>query len=298
MSLTLEAPPQLHARPSTAPVEERSVVRPVMRPVVRPVVRGVSIYADLTCPWSYLASRRLALLEADGLEVDWWMVEHDRSRPGSRVDQVERVEHLQRDLDRVSGRLLPGEDLPHSPAGFVPFTQPAVSGYAEAYLAGVAPKVRRLLFEAFWLHGVDLGDARLVRSLLADAVRAGDSRSELVRDWGYAVDVTGAPVSSEAWRLLRTWRTGWSRAGDGVPLLQVGDQWRYGVAAIEWLGSELVRRGIDPGSGVRAPASGAPSPGGADIVDLSWATQHGNRWMRTRREAHSPESFDRLRRWV
>lgn len=306
MTLTLEAPARPVPQPfPTAPAAESATTR-------------ISLYGDLTCPWSYLASRRAGFLEAHGVEVDWWMVEHDRPVPGRRVDQDTRLEGTRRDLDRVTRRLLPGEHLPHALAGFVPYTKPAVSGYAEAYLAGVGPRVRRLLFDASWMHAVDLGDAQLVRTLLVDAVRSGSSASELLRDWGYAVDVTGAPVTTDAWRLVRQWRAGWSRGGEIVPVLVLeGGRRLDGAAAVEWLGAELVRREIDLDTGPalvdRTDADGAStgSPpldaAGArmargprtptDLADLSWATQHGNRWMQERREAHAPDLFSR-RPWI
>lgn len=275
----------------------RRLPRPRTTGRPRPVAR-IALFGDLTCPWSYLASRRAALLEADGVEVDWWMVEHDRPAPGRPANAADRLAVTRRDLEHVTRRLLPGERLPHALAGFVPYTRPAVSGYAEAFVAGVAPRVRRLLFDAFWMHGVDLGDARLVRTLLVDAVRSGASPSELVRDWGYAVDVTGAPVSSDAWWLVRRWREDWSRGGEVVPALVLeGTRRVLGVAAVEWLGAEVVRRGLDP-DGAALYRDATPEPHPRDLVDRYFASEHGNRWMRARRDALAPELFPRLRPWI
>jgi hypothetical protein len=289
MTITLDAPVR------------QPLPHPVAPPPSKPGTARIALYGDLTCPWSYLASRRAALLEADGVEVDWGMVEHDRPVPGRRIDPEARLKATRRDLDRVSRRLLPGEPLPHALAGFVPYTRPAVSGYAEAFLAGVGPTVRRLLFDAFWIHAVDLGDARLVRTLLVDAVRSGSPTSELLRDWGYAVDVTGAPITAEAWRLVGRWREGWARSGEIVPVLVLDGGHRLdGAAAVEWLGAELVRRDVDLDPLLPAYAADAEPTRDRphDLVDLSWATQHGNRWMQTRRDAHAPELFSRLRPWI
>jgi hypothetical protein len=273
----------------------------VASPPTAPRTARFALYGDLTCPWSYLASRRAALLEADGVEVDWRMVEHDRPVPGRPVDLGARLEATRRDLDRVSRRLLPGEHLPHALAGFVPYTKPAVSGYAEAYLAGAGSSARRLLFDAFWMHAVDLGDARLVRTLLVDVVRSASPSSDLLRDWGYSVDVTGAPVTADAWRLVRRWREGWSRGGEVVPVLVLDSGRRLdGSAAVEWLGAELVRRDVDLDQPLPAYSGGRKRSrtGEQDLVDLSWATQHGNRWMQERRTARAPDLLSRLRPWI
>lgn len=259
----------------------------------------ITLIGDLTCPWSYLASRRATLLEVDGVEVRWAMVEHDRRRPGRAGVEAERLARTRRDLDHVTRRLLPGERLPTALAGFVPYTRPAVSGYAEGHLAGVGPRVRRLLFDAFWMHGVDLGDARVVRTLLVDAVRSGGSPSELVRDWGYAVDVTGAPVSTDAWRLLQRWRDEWSRGGQVVPALVVDGRHRMdGVEAVEWLGAEVVRRGLDPDGAALYRVAGPTPARRHDLVDRFWASEHGNRWMQERRDALAAPLLERLRPWV
>lgn len=269
-------------------------------------VSPITLVGDLTCPWSYLASRRATLLEADGVEVGWAMVEHERRvprrSPADATVEAERLARTRRDLEHVTRRLLPGERLPTALAGFVPYTRPAVSGYAEAELAGVGRPVRRLLFDAFWMHGVDVGDARLVRTLLVDAVRSSGSPCELVREWGYAVDVTGAPVSTAAWRLLQRWRDEWSRAGHVVPALVVdGGRRMSGVEAVEWLGAEVVRRGLEPdGAALYRTAAPAPParPDQRDLADRLWASEHGNRWMQERRAALAAPLLERLRPWV
>ena len=285
MTATLEAPTGQQTLPRAA------------TPTRPEEVGHVSLYGDLTCPWSYLASRRAALLETDGVTVEWRMVEHERPTPGRGPGAGVRLELARRDLERVTKRLLPGEELPHDLGRFVPYTKPAVSGYAEAYLAGVGPQARRLLFEAFWLRGVDVGNARVVRALLADTIRNGSPSSDLLREWGYAVDVTGAPVTADAWRLVREWRSGWSSGGEIVPVLVFDNGRRMnGVEAVEWLGAEVVRRGIDPGRPDRR-RNGRTSPK-RDLADLSWASQHGNRWMQARRDANAAELFSRLRPWI
>lgn len=245
----------------------------------------VVLYGDLNCPWSYLASRRARALQAAGLEVELRAVEHDPWRPGQGGS---RFDDLHEEMDRVCAELLPGEELPYSLAGFVPRTQAAVSAYAEAYAAGVAPLVGDLLFEAFWLHGLNIGDAKVVRTLLVDAIRSGSSPSEPLRDWGYAVDVTGGPVSTAAWRLIRRWDAEWHTGNNQVvPVVRSSAETVVGVDAVRWLGDQLRDRVGDRvgDAGLDAGHDRPASRPAAEVAPLSWVSQHGNRWLRAYRHA-------------
>lgn len=246
----------------------------------------IVVYGDFNCPWSYLASRRAAVLAADGVEVDWRAVEHEPWRPRRFSDSSVRFACVREEMDRVLALLLPDEQLPYALAGFVPYTQASVSAYAEAYGAGVASKVRHLLFEAFWTHGLDLGDANVLRTLLVDAIRSGDSPSEMLRDWGYAVDVTGGPVTTTAWRLVRAWAAEWRDTGkEVVPvLLPAGGEPVFGVDAVEWLGAELLSRGLDPNPAPAMPSRPAPR---RDLPPLTWVSEFGGPWVRDYQRAHA-----------
>ncbi|GAB3440913.1 hypothetical protein GCM10027517_16100 [Phycicoccus ginsengisoli] len=224
------------------------------------------LYADFSCPWSYLAHRRLELL---GAPFELRAVEHDpwQARP-SRTREDE-FSCLREELDRLSWFLLPGEELPHLLRGFVPHTRAAVSGYAECYGAGVADLAAPLLFDGFWRHGLDLSDPVVVRLLLADAVESGTSPSDPLRRWGHCVDVTGGPMTSLAWRLVGAWRREWSGFDkEVVPLLVLGDgEVRHGVDAVEHLGRAVMAAGIDPATeptrrepGPRPPLDGYGRP--------------------------------------
>lgn len=212
----------------------------------------LTVYGDFTCPWSYLSWRRSELLREDGMEVDWRTVEHDPWHHQDEEETVKRQQTTHAALAKVETHLLPGEHLPHSFTGHVPFTGAATAAYAEAVVAGVAPEARRILFTAFWLEGADLNNARVVRDLLAGLLRGRPSRSELVHLWGYAVDVTGGPVTTDAWRLVRDWRAEWQELGEEVvPALSLdSSSWLHGEEVVERLGRELVSRGLD----VRAAA--------------------------------------------
>lgn len=268
-------------------VREKQAVRPER---TGPAIRHLVLYGDFNCPWSYLASQRATLLEDCGVTVDWRAVEHAPWIPRRFSDSSVRFQELREELAAVEEHLLPDEQLPHALSGFLPHTKAAVSGYAEAYGAGVADAVRQLLFEAFWLHGADLGDARLVRTLLVDAIRSGTTASGALHDWGYAVDVTGGPVTTTAWRLIRDWRRAWAEEGQGtVPVLYVdGGGPLHGVAAVDRLGEELLRCGADLS---RGPAARRAAARRTDPTPLSWVTQHGNRWLRAYQATHEAPAF-------
>src|SRR4051794_9779857 len=124
------------------------------------LARRVVLYGDFNCPWSYLASRRAALLAAVGVVIDWRAVEHDPPHRGTpshastrtpatqladiddRQDETPaapaRLGPLLDDMQQVLTLLLPGEELPYALAGFAPHTGAAVTAYAEAYRSGAA----------------------------------------------------------------------------------------------------------------------------------------------------------------
>lgn len=217
--------------------------------------RRIIAYGDFTCPWSYLTWRRTEVLRRAGVQVDWRSIEHDCWHTLRPIDVTDRFAGLRAELPTVEKHLLPGEVLPRTLAGFVPFTAAATNGYAEAYVARVAAPARRLLFEAFWRRGVDLNDAKVVRTLLVDELRQGTSPSELVSIWGYAVDVTGGPITHAGWQAVRDWRTAWRHTADGdpsvagvVPVVVIdGEDPVHGVAAVDRVGRLVADAHLDPG---------------------------------------------------
>jgi hypothetical protein len=220
------------------------------------------LYGDFSCPWSYLSYRRLALLRTAGEEFELRAVQHDPARPGRPDLRSKAFEHLHQEMGRVVAQLLPGEELPYELRGFVPHTKAAVSGYAEAYGAGVPDVAAPLLFEAFWRNGLDVDDPRCVRTLLVDAIRGGGSPSDPLRRWGHAVDVTGGPMTTLAWRVVRAWRHQWqSLDKEVVPVLLLPDgTLRYGVDAVECLGRRVAASGIDPATQLSWPDPRPPAP--------------------------------------
>lgn len=119
------------------------------------------VYADFSSPLCYVASSRSDALRAAGIDVDWRAVERAPSLPvtGRRLDNTSRAE-LDAELAETVDMLLPDERLDWTMPDLIPKTEAAVAGYAEAYGAGVADDVRRLLFRAYWRRNVDIGDPR------------------------------------------------------------------------------------------------------------------------------------------
>lgn len=241
-------------------------------------VDPVIVYGDFNCPWSYLAFRRAAVLAAAGAVIDWRAVEHAPWLRTRTADGSLRVAALQEEIERVLSLLLPGEEYPYDLAGFVPTTKAAVAAYAEATAAGVPDVVRRVLFEGFWMHGIDIGNARLLRALLADELRGSESPCEAVRDWGYSVDVTGGHLSNTAWRSTRAWDQAWSATGkEVVPALVLpGQRVLHGVDAVEWLGQEIVHRGLELGL---PPSPGEDPPDCRELPSLMWVSENGGSWL-------------------
>jgi hypothetical protein len=209
-----------------------------------------------------LDGRHPTVAEGAGEEFELRAVQHDPARPGRPDLRSKAFEHLHQEMGRVVAQLLPGEELPYELRGFVPHTKAAVSGYAEAYGAGVPDVAAPLLFEAFWRNGLDVDDPRCVRTLLVDAIRGGGSPSDPLRRWGHAVDVTGGPMTTLAWRVVRAWRHQWqSLDKEVVPVLLLPDgTLRYGVDAVECLGRRVAASGIDPATQLSWPDPRPPAP--------------------------------------
>lgn len=223
----------------------RQTTSPTTRPSSRRTARQLVLYGDFTCPWSYLASRRADALAATGLRVDWRAV---RTPAHDAWTGTDRFPVVRRELDLVSAGLLVDERLPYALAGFVPETAAAaVTGYAEAYAAGAAALVRHLLFDAFWAHGCDVGDAHVVHTLVVDAIRSGSPPGHPRADWGYVI-AGDSPVAPAPRHLVERWARGWRATGLGaLPVLVVDDEAPLsGAAAVARLADELLRRTSDP----------------------------------------------------
>lgn len=235
-------------------------------------------YADFGCPWCYVASRRVDALAAAGVEVDWRAVEADPRLPvsGRRLDPDERIA-VKQELSTVAALLLPGEELPWALPSLVPKTEAAVSGYAEAYGAGVGADVRRLLFTAYWVDGVNIGDPEVLRTRLAGPILRGHSTAHPLCESGYAVSVSRGPITTSAWRRIRTWRDEWTRLGTGaVPtLVEDGEAPVTGEAALRRLEKEIIRVGAEVSLDLPDPAR---YPAVRVRPSKEWVSRVGGLW--------------------
>lgn len=198
---------------------------------------SVVVYGDFNCPFSYLASRRVDVLVKAGLDVEWRAVQHAPGLPvtGQRLDAAGQAE-MNAEVGVVRQLLLPDEELAVGALSLLPRTEAAVSAYAEAVGAGVGDEVRRLLFDAYWLRGVDIGSPEVLRTLLANAMRSGHSASFTVRESGYAVSTNRGPITLAAYRRICAWRCAWNELGtQTTPTLAVGRQVLAGNDALRWL---------------------------------------------------------------
>jgi DSBA-like thioredoxin domain-containing protein len=237
------------------------------------------VYADFTNPHSYLASRRVDALRTAGVAVDWRAVESLPYLPVTGGRDAARLAELARQHDEVARLLVDGEELPGGRPGFVANTQAAVSAYAEAYGAGVADDVRRLLFALYWQHGVDIGNPNALRTPLAGPILRGSSQSDPLRRFGYAVSVARGPITTSAWRRIRAWRSEWQQLGphelpavleDSAPVLS-------GTAALRHLADKIERVDAKPSPG---PAGRASHPQQTVRPPLGWASETGGVWGR------------------
>jgi hypothetical protein len=126
----------------------------------------VVVFGDFGCAFSFLASRRVDHLRAEGIDVTWLAVTRpigsgrgERPFPGSLHFEVAAVESW---LERDEALTL------RTPAAR-PDTSLAVAGLAATHGAD-ADRLRHALFNAYWAEGRDIGDRHVVEELAGRSV--------------------------------------------------------------------------------------------------------------------------------
>lgn len=233
------------------------------------------VYGDFSCPYCYLASHRVDALRACGVEIDWRAVERRAQLPviGLASGAGDRLEA---ELAEITGLLVAGEELPWALPAIVPKTEAAVSAYAEAYGAGVADDVRRLLFSMYWVEGADIGNPNVLRNPLAGPILRGSSIADPLRQAGYAVSVARGPITTTAWRQIRAWRREWQELGTpSLPTLLDGGATLTGALAARRLAKEMAHVDAPP-----TPELGDPRRYSTISVhpQAEWVSATGGRW--------------------
>ncbi len=243
---------------------------------------GILVYGDFTCPDCWLAEHRCGVLARQRVPVDWRAVEHTHRRAvtATRFSDGER-EALARRLAELEDLLLPGETLPGVLPAVAPRTGPAVSAYAEAYGSPVAGDVRRLLFDLYWHAGADIGDPAVLRTPLTGPMLRAGALADAIRESGYAVSVTGDPITTEAYHRIRAWRAEWEDLGSPVlPLVLVDGATLIGADALHRLAKEIDRAGADVPTAADDPCR---YPDVAVRPSPAWVSQVGGRWRTVHR---------------
>lgn len=245
MSALAAPPPVRHGHPARWAHDTTALPLP-RRADDEPPARRAVVYGSFACPWSYLASQRIDLVPDPDRPV-WRMTDPDGppgtrlAAPGRRLGPRE-AEEAASQLEAVRALPLPGERLPARPPAFVPHCGPAVVAYAEAVGAGAGDQVRRILFDAYWQDGLDIGLPDVLRRLLHAPLTAGTSTVRPIRDHGYAVTLTGGPMTTDAHLRVRAWHRSRPAALDRASLALTADgRTERGPAALAALAGLLGR---------------------------------------------------------
>lgn len=207
----------------------------------------LTVSGDFTDPLSWIASRRVDALLLAGCDVEWRAV---RGRPSLTVTATPLGPDGEAQFTAATEWLqqegLPGEPLLGSAPRIAPCSAPPVSAFAEGVAAGIPDHVRHRLFEHYWVEHQDIGNPDVLRRLLTVAFLHARSASDVVAEYGYAVAISGGPITTPAWLLVRDWQDDVARhPGTTLPLLTDGETTTNGYAALARLGELVTAAGAD-----------------------------------------------------
>ncbi|MGH6654973.1 MAG: hypothetical protein ACRDVE_07175 [Actinocrinis sp.] len=194
---------------------------------MRPVV-----IADFNSPLCYLAGLWVDQRLAGGAEVDWRAVEHAPGLSALGVPAAGAPAFARELAEAARLPTPPGTDeLPAALPQIITNTRAAVSAYAEAITDGVEDEIRRRLLHAIWIERRHLSSAYEVRRILADVMwprvplgpylsttlprpMSGDPDPwKATRRQGGTIAPDGGPLTTIAYRRIRTWREQWRELG-------------------------------------------------------------------------------------
>jgi hypothetical protein len=219
----------------------------------------ITVVGDFADSLSFLASQRVEHIRSLDLHhVRWLAVEADRSRPmgGVPLDATS--------IDRLQRLAAPGEALPV--AGLrVPSSRAATAAYAESFTDGVPDGMRRALFDALWVHGRNIGDPDVIRTVVFDVLNPVPPLGDI--DWriranlpliplrdpdpvattrrlGFIVSMGRGPLTVVGQERIDEWRGFWRQRGKPeLPLLLTDNGEEFaGVDTLTWLAQQLPHR--------------------------------------------------------
>lgn len=140
----------------------------------------VVVFGDFACGLSYLASERVDHLVEHGIDVTWLAVHR---RIGAGRGDLPIPSDITFEITAVQSWLGEGEALPMQPPSTRPDTSLAVA-VLSAFSGRAAHRLRRRLFEAYWVDGRDIGSRRVVEELAGRPVpRFGLRAKRWRRNW-------------------------------------------------------------------------------------------------------------------
>jgi hypothetical protein len=167
-------------------------------------------------------------------------------------------------VDRVRRSAAPGEALPVAELR-VPNSRAATAAYAESFTDGVPDAMRRALFDALWVHGRNISDPDVIRSVVFDVLNPMPPYGDI--DWriranlpvialgdhdpiattrrlGFIVSMGRGPLTVAGQERIDEWRGLWQQRGKPeLPLLLTDNgEELAGVDALTWLAQQLPHR--------------------------------------------------------
>lgn len=230
-----------------------------------------TLIGDFADPLSFLASQRLEQIHSLGLhDIAWLAVDGDRRRPTTGTPLAPET------AEQVRRLSLPGEAVPT--AGLpVPTGRAAAAAYGESVTDGVSAAMRRALFDALWVHGRNIADPDVIRSIVFAVLHPDPPAADI--DWRIRANlpvvplgsadpiVTGrqlgvyvspgrSPLTRAGRDRIASWQRLWEQRGrPALPLLltDLGEA-LTGEHALRWLACQLPHRDLPAPRGPVATA--------------------------------------------